>query len=239
MKINRTFLASIFLIFISFYVKAQDIKPNTSILTKNTNLIALACIGDSNTQGSKNRGDYPSSLQKQLGDTYKVRNFGKGGATIIDGTLFPYHKTPQYKEALKFTPDIVLMMFGTNDANPKWCKDPNRITDFKGTPQEEFKSRYLKLIQDFKNLNPKVEIYILSPLPIWPEKRPAKKHHGRKEQLHEWVIPTISEIIKETNIHFIDVQNLMKEMYPYTTDGVHFNKEGYEILASKIAEKIN
>lgn len=116
-------------------------------------------------------------MQQELGNTYQVKNFGKGAATIIDGSYFPYHKTPQYKDALKFSPDIVLMMFGTYDANPKWCKDKTRKTDFIGTPQEEFKSRYIQLINDFKNKNPQVEIYVMIPLPVWAKIYRAVKHN--------------------------------------------------------------
>ncbi|HKJ80322.1 MAG TPA: alpha/beta hydrolase fold domain-containing protein, partial [Prolixibacteraceae bacterium] len=73
--------------------------------TLNRNLKLLACCGDSNTQSK-----YPHFLQQEIGNAYQVKNFGKSAATIIDGSYFPYHKTTQYKEALKFSPDIVLIM---------------------------------------------------------------------------------------------------------------------------------
>lgn len=194
----------------------------------------LACVGDSNTQR-----EYPKYLQQKLGNAFQVKNFGIGAGTIIDGTLFPYHKTPQYKEALTFSPDIVLIMFGTNDANPKWCLNNTRKTDFKGTPQEEFKSGYVQLINDFKAKNPGAEIYVMTPLPVWAKRQPENKNlQGRKDQLNEWVIPTIKEISKEQNIPLLDVHKLMKKAYRYTTDGVHINNEGYQVLAQKIAKKI-
>jgi acetyl esterase/lipase/lysophospholipase L1-like esterase len=202
--------------------------------TINRDLILLACSGDSNTQRN-----YPQFLQQELGDGYQVKNFGKDAATIIDGSYFPYHKTPQYKDALKFSPDIVLLMFGTNDANPKWCKDKDRKTDFKGTPQEEFKSGYIQLINNFKKKNPQVEIYALTPLPVWAKKKPKDENlQGRKKQLNEWVIPTIKEIAKEQGLHLIDINKLMKNKYQYTIDGVHINNEGYKILAQKIYKKL-
>ena len=195
----------------------------------------LACLGDSNTQRK-----YPQFLQQEIGNAYQVKNFGKGAATIIDGSYFPYHKTTQYKEALKFSPDIVLIMFGTNDANPKWSIDKTRKTNFKGSPQEEFKSEYIQLINDFKSKNPQVEIYVLTPLPVWAKKKPKNKNLlGRKEQLNKWVIPTIKEIAKEQNLQLIDIHKMMKKGYQYSIDGVHITNEGYKILAKKIAKKIN
>lgn len=203
--------------------------------TINRSLKLLACVGDSNTER-----EYPHFLQEELGNAYQVKNFGKGAATIIDGSYFPYKKTPQYKKALNFSPDIVLIMFGTNDANPKWCKDKNRETDFKGTPQEEFKNGYIQLINDFKNKNPQVEIYVITPLPVWAKKNPEDENiQGRKEQLNEWVIPTIKEIAKKQDFNLIDIHNRMKNKYQYTIDGVHINSEGYKILAQTISKKIN
>ncbi|WP_372743959.1 GDSL-type esterase/lipase family protein [Lutibacter sp.] len=197
-------------------------------------LIKIACIGDSNTQIG-----YPSELQNKMGAKYEVENYGKGGATIIDGSLYPYFSTSQYKASLKYNPDAALLMFGTNDANPKWCLDPNRKTDFKGTPQEEFKEGYLKLIEAFRKKNAEVKIYILNTLPVWPEKKPNHPTiKERAEQLNNWVLPLIKEIALEQNLPFINIHKLMKKGAKFSKDGVHLNEKGYKILAKKIAKEI-
>jgi len=198
------------------------------------NIRLLACIGDSNTHSK-----YPEYLQALLGNTFQVKNFGKGAATLIDGTYFPYFQTDEYKASQKFNADIVLIMLGTNDANPKWCLDDERETDFEGTPQDEFKARYVQLIEAYKKQNPDVQIYILTPLPVWPEKKPDNPTiMGRKELLNEWVIPAIKEIAEEQNVALIDVHRLMKNSLKYSKDGVHLTDEGYKVLARKIAKKI-
>lgn len=198
------------------------------------NLKQVSCVGDSNTEIK-----YPTFLQEKLGEKYQVKNFGKGGATLIDGTHHPYFKKDQYKKSLKFTPDIVVIMFGTNDANVWWCLSKKRKTDFVGTPQEEFKSQYIKLINSYKNLNKGAAIYITTPLPIYEhEKCKDPKIKERREQLHKWVIPIIKEVAKEQNVKLIDINNLMKNSYKYTVDGVHLNDEGYKVLAHKIAKEI-
>ena len=194
----------------------------------------VSCIGDSNT-----KAQYPKFLQEYLEASYEVKNFGKGGATLIDGTFFPYDKTDEYKRSLKFTPDIVLLMFGTNDANPKWCLDSARKTDFKGTPQEEFKSEYVKLINVYKKKNSKAEIFVLTPLPVWAKKNLEKENIvERKEQLNKWVIPLVKEIAAEENVKLLDVHQLMKNSFKYSRDGVHLTKEGYKVLAKKISKEI-
>jgi acetyl esterase/lipase/lysophospholipase L1-like esterase len=202
--------------------------------TISENIKQVSCVGDSNTEAT-----YPKFLQEKLGNKYQVKNFGKGGATLIEGTNHPYFKKEEYKNSLKFTPDIVLIMFGTNDANVKWCLDETRKTEFVGTPQEEFKSQYKKLINSYKSKNENAEIYVLTPLPIYEhEKSRDPEIKQRIENLHEWVIPIVREIAEEENVKLIDVNKLMKKAYKYTVDGVHLNQKGYEVLAKKIAKEI-
>ncbi|BAX78811.1 hypothetical protein ALGA_0417 [Labilibaculum antarcticum] len=194
----------------------------------------VSCVGDSNTKRK-----YPQFLQQELGDEYQVKNYGRGGATLIDGSLYPYFKTSEYKNSLKFIPDVVLIMFGTNDANPRWSSDATRKTKFKGSPQEEFKSEFIKLINTYKEKNNKAQIYVLTPMPIWANENPKKENIvGRKEQLNKWVIPMVKEIAQEQNVKLLDVHKLMKKGFKYTIDGVHLSREGYKVLAKKIAKKI-
>ncbi|MEO9570311.1 MAG: GDSL-type esterase/lipase family protein [Polaribacter sp.] len=199
------------------------------------NIKHISCIGDSNTEAK-----YPKFLQDKLGEKYQVKNFGKGGATLLNGTNHPYFKKKHYKNSLKFTPDIVLIMFGTNDANSKWCLDASRKTDFIGTAQEEFKSQYIKLINNYKRKNANVEIYVLTPMPIYEHRKSRDpKIKERIKHLNEWVIPTIKEIATEQNVTLLDVNKLMKDVFvKYTKDGVHLNNEGYKVLANKIAKAI-
>ncbi|SDR65423.1 Acetyl esterase/lipase [Polaribacter sp. KT25b] len=202
--------------------------------TLSENIQKVACVGDSNTEAT-----YPKFLQEKLGNKYEVKNFGRGGATLLDGTNHPYFKKEEYKNSLKFTPDVVLIMFGTNDANAKWCLDENRKTEFKGTYQEEFKSQYIKLINAYKRKNENAEIYVLTPLPIYEHKKSRDpKVKERIEHLYDWVIPTIREVAEKENVELLDVNKLMKKAYKYTVDGVHLTEKGYEVLAKKIAKKI-
>jgi acetyl esterase/lipase/lysophospholipase L1-like esterase len=195
----------------------------------------ISCIGDSNTQRK-----YPDLLQQELGVDFQVKNFGKGGATLIHGSLFPYQETKEYKRSLKFKADVVLIMFGTNDANPKWCLGTERKTDFEGSVQQEFKSEYLKLIATYRKNNPQSKIYLLSPLPVWAKKKPDNENlKGRKEQLNKWVLPLVQEIAKEENLLLIDVHQFMKKGFKFTLDGIHLNEKGYKLLAKEIGKKIN
>jgi len=86
-----------------------------SVIDANTNVTRVACIGDSITQGS----GYPDRLQELLGSDYEVGNFGVDGSTVSQETAMPYMRQDKFIDAMEFKPDIVIIMLGTNDANPE------------------------------------------------------------------------------------------------------------------------
>ena len=84
----------------------------------------IAAVGDSITQGScssdKSTHSYPVQLANMLThrdgtSDYEVVNFGVSGRTALRKGDYPYWAEQKYKEALDFQPDIVIIMFGTND----------------------------------------------------------------------------------------------------------------------------
>src|SRR5690606_25963367 len=81
--------------------------------------IKIACVGNSITYGSgivdREHNAYPAQLRAMLGEGYEVRNFGVGGATLLNKGDKPYRKTEAYADALRFKPDIVFIKLGTND----------------------------------------------------------------------------------------------------------------------------
>lgn len=72
--------------------------------------IKVACIGNSVTFGyghtNPNETSYPQQLSKLLGDGYKVGNFGKSGATLLNKGHRPYTQQPECKAALEFAPAV-------------------------------------------------------------------------------------------------------------------------------------
>jgi lysophospholipase L1-like esterase len=84
----------------------------------------IACVGDSITLGAGTSPDpaftnsYPAQLARMLGPDYLLRAFGVGGTTLLSKGDFPYITTSAFTESLQFTPDIVVIMLGTNDSKP-------------------------------------------------------------------------------------------------------------------------
>ena len=184
----------------------------------------VTCVGDSITAGP-----YPKMLQDELGSGWVTLNCGRGGATVIEGSYYPYHKQPEYQKALASEPDVVIIMLGTNDANPKWWDDPNRKTSFQGTPHDEFKTRYLALVDSFLKLPTQPRVILATPMPVLGDKKP--KEAGRGERLVKEVIPIIEQIAKERNLELVDLQTAMKDQKAHSKDGVHYRDPGYLAMA--------
>ena len=125
--------------------------------------IKVACVGNSITYGTglsdRATQSYPVKLQKLLGERYEVENFGKPGATLLNQGHRPYTRQEEYRKALDFAGDIVVIHLGINDTDPRnW---PN-YRDF-------FVKDYLKLIDTFREANPAVRIIpckVLSPITV-------------------------------------------------------------------------
>lgn len=95
-------------------------------------VIRVACIGDSITAGST-ESNWPKYLQEYLnvlgetdGNTYEVKNHGKGGASCRHYTedldnnpdtpeTYFYYDDIAYTSSLTYTPDVVIVQMGTND----------------------------------------------------------------------------------------------------------------------------
>lgn len=137
----------------------------SQIKTGKADLIKVACIGDSITDGAGKMDDgssndhnvhsYPVYLQKLLGFKYFVGNYGHGGQRMMSFAT----ESPNYGPSVAFKPDVVIMMFGTNDAN----KD--KYTPDWGT--DAAKTRYMaaasKMLEDYKKANASVQMFVMTP----------------------------------------------------------------------------
>ena len=79
-----------------------------------------------------------------LGANYTVGNFGVGGSTASLDSENPYMNESAFQDAKEFQPNIVIIMLGTNDANP--LIRPNNGS---------FVDDYVKLVEEFQALSSK------------------------------------------------------------------------------------
>jgi lysophospholipase L1-like esterase len=153
-----------------------------------------------------------------------VGNFGVGGTTVLLNTETPYMHTSAYKDALAFQPDIVIIMLGTNDAQPN-LKQYNA----------SFVGDYVKLINSFKALESKPEIWIVLPPPIF------SNQSGRMDPVYftNTIIPDIRQAANQTNLPIINVYSALEDHPNYFTDGLHPNRSGAELIANEIYNSIS
>jgi arylsulfatase A-like enzyme/lysophospholipase L1-like esterase len=186
--------------------------------------IRVACVGDSITYGfgleNPNADSYPAQFQALLGDQYVVGNFGKNGATVLKKGHAPYWKAPQYKAALQFQPDVVVILLGTNDTRPE------NIGKYKA----EFVPNYVELIRSFQGLKSKPTVWICDGSPIYSPRKGMTD-----EVLQNEIIPLIAKVSQQAGVKVIDLNTVLSNQPDLFSDGLHPNSDGAEIIAKTVA----
>jgi lysophospholipase L1-like esterase len=191
---------------------------NRGNTTKPANMIRVACIGDSITEGS----DYPANLQIMLGTDYDVRNFGVSGSTVLQNTDMPYLDQNAYQKSKTFQPSIVIIMLGTNDA---------RVNTFSSI--DNFSNDYRTLISGYQRLLSNPRILLVTPPPIFENELDLTETN-----LCQGVIPQIEQVANELNLPTIDINTVLIDYPDYFGDGVHPSSEGAMLIASEINQAI-
>ena len=187
--------------------------------------IRVACVGNSITEGPgrDNINSYPLMMQKLLGSAYSVRNFGVSGSTLLKKGDLPYWDQKQYKEALDFNPDILIVKLGTNDSKPQNWK-------FK----DDFVENYTELIESIKETMPENgQVYICLPVPVFEDNWGITERILVKEMR-----PMLKKVARATGATIIDLHKPFANKAGLFPDGVHPNAEGNAQMAELIANYI-
>ena len=189
--------------------------------------IRVACLGDSITEGAGTqdivREAYPAQLAALLGSGYEVRNFGKGGATLLDVGDLPYRSLPHFAKACAFNPDIVVIGLGTNDSKPQNWQH-----------REKFVANYASLIRQLRALPSNPRIFICQPMPAW---RPSGWGISPDVIEHE-LRPLLADLARTEGVVLIDLFTPLRDRHDLAPDHVHPNAEGAGIIARTVAEAI-
>jgi lysophospholipase L1-like esterase len=181
--------------------------------------IKVACVGDSITQIT----GYPADLQTMLGDNYSVGNFGCTGSTVLLNSWEPYMNQSQFQSALKFNPNIVIVMLGTND-------DLQSLRPYNGS----FVVDYEKLIDAFEDLNGAPKIYVAESPPIFSNSSDLSPSY-----LSNTIIPMTQDVAHQMGLPIIDVYDALVNHPDYfQQDGVHPNSQGGELIATEVYDAI-
>lgn len=212
---KKTFILTLCILFCAVSVARKPVK--------------VACVGNSITYGigvdNPDKDSYPAQLQQMLGEGYVVGRFGKPGATLLNKGHRPFMQQKEFKDALAFAGDVVVIHLGVNDTDPRdW---PN-YRDF-------FIEDYRALIDSFRVANPECRILIARLTPI------ADRHPRFESGTRDWrgeIQLAIETVAKYAQVQLIDFHD---PLYPYPymlPDAIHPDKEGAAILAKTVYEGI-
>lgn len=190
----------------------------------------VACVGDSITYGfcilKRRQNNYPAVLQRLLGASYSVRNFGVTGRTAGKSGDLPYWSHKIFQKSLDFRPDVVFLMLGTNDTKQEDWVD-----------MDSFLEDYMDLISRYRALTSKPAVYVLTPPEVYLVKG-APNRYGINKDLVDEISVELKVMAKGLGIPVIDINGAMK-YHPewFTKDGVHPDAAGAEHIARTVQEE--
>ncbi|MCH5232916.1 MAG: sialate O-acetylesterase [Muribaculaceae bacterium] len=189
----------------------------------------VACVGNSITFGyalkDRENNNYPRQLGLMLGDKYEVGNFGRTGATLMKKGHNPYYNWKEYKEAIEFAPDIVVIHLGVNDLEPR---DYPKFGD-------TFVGDYVGLIDSFRNVNPNVRVIVANLSPLLP---PIPRF---KAGLRDWrdSVRVLTPVVAEyAGAELIDFGTALRDRPNLIPDNIHPDDKGATVLAETVRKAI-
>ena len=185
------------------------------------NAAKIACVGDSITFGyglsNPSTESYPAVLATRLGSAHTVQNFGVSGATLLKNGDKPYWDEASYGASGSFSPDVVVIMLGTNDAKPQnWSHE------------SEFSSDYLELIAHYRSLG--ALVYVATPPPVYP----PGAFDIPPDVVADEVVPAVKTIATDAGAPLVDVFTDLSGKAANFPDTVHPNAAGAVLIAESV-----
>lgn len=179
--------------------------------------VRLACLGDSITACAD---CWPAHLSRWLGESWQVKNFGLGGATILETGDHPYAglKLP---EVLAFEPDVVVIVLGTNDSKPRhWYY------------RKEFARDYRRLLKRLATLPGPPRVWVALPPPCFPGQ------WGIDESRLQDLWPAIRGAARRHGVPVLDLHQPLLAHPDWFPDQVHPNEQASREMARLIYQSL-
>jgi lysophospholipase L1-like esterase len=232
MEIIKGFLKRKVIILLAAVVLVFFVLFNSGFLGGEDERITIACVGDSLTYGSgvlktREMDSYPAQLQEKLGVSHNVLNFGLRKATASKEGDLPYVDSEEYKESLKSNPDIVLLMLGTNDT---------KVTNWNAANYED---GLKALVQSYQDLPSHPTVYLLRSPYCYSTDGGEVAVYGVQYKITNGELGEIvKRVASETEVEVIDLYSPTQDKTELYTDGIHFNAEGYKLIADTIYDVV-
>ncbi|MCM1306664.1 MAG: GDSL-type esterase/lipase family protein [Bacteroides sp.] len=190
--------------------------------------VRVACVGDSLTYGygvsNWVKNNYPAQLGKLLGDEYCVNNYGYSGRTASKTGDRPYVSEKLYRQSLSFSPNIVIIMLGSNDT---------KSGNWKG--KDAYVDDYKEIIESYLALESVESMIIMSPTPVWLKN--GKRPYGINIDLVATDVRlTARELAEEYGLGYIDLYEIFEDKSDLFKDGAHPSAAGARMIATAVSE---
>lgn len=189
--------------------------------------VRVACVGDSNTAGY-GADSYTIALAERLGADYAVSNYGVSGTTAMASGIDPYSETAAYEASLAEQPDIVVLMFGTNDTNR---------SNWRG--RDAFADEYADLVHTYQALDSSPTVLLCTPPAPHLEETAGMVSFGVQPAAYAAVNDSIHALAEEEGLTVVDIYSLTLD-HPewFLDDGIHLANEGAQVVVDAIAEAV-
>ncbi|MBQ8287314.1 MAG: hypothetical protein IJX76_00900 [Clostridia bacterium] len=194
-------------------------------------LITVACIGDSITEGAGSTARdflaYPAVLGRILWQDHLIINVGNSGKTMRDDLALCYRGTTQHAAVRRYAPlyDYALIMLGTNDSyfDRNWT----------ATDDERYLTSAENLVADLTKNNDALQIMIMN-CPIYYGTNGSGSQQVRTLQgLLPGRLTDAGYSTTFFDMYTFTAEHLGRENFP---DELHPGDTGYQIMAAKLAE---
>jgi lysophospholipase L1-like esterase len=125
----------------------------------------------------------------------------------------------------------VIILLGTNDAKLEFAHLETQVVSY-------LKNLVLA-IQNHKALPNPPHIYIVSPPPYGSADRLQAKYKGGGERV-KYFVEQFKKVANANGCTYINIYDELKsKMDVISKDGIHFNDEGYSLIANKIRKEVD
>eukprot|EP00727_Mastigamoeba_balamuthi_P007786 m51a1_g3628 putative xylanase (224) ;mRNA; r:129117-129865 len=199
------------------------------VLATASPVLRVTCVGDSITEGYPwmDARAWPAVAQGLLGPGYALLNAGVSGTTVQLAGDYPWVQSRVHAAAMASSPDVVIVMLGTNDA--KWFN----------WNETRFRADYTALIRSLVALPSRPQVLVAVPPPLYVDGAFSMNRTVVNEVLPR-LVPHIARAAGATPLtgvyHLFGGAALARP--DLILDGCHPNARGYTALAHYMADII-
>jgi lysophospholipase L1-like esterase len=191
----------------------------------------IVFFGDSITEAGVQKGGYIDLLQNMINDKGMAEKFELNGSGIGGNKIYDLYLRIE-KDVLEKKPDVVVVYVGVNDV---WHKASSGT----GTDFDKFGRFYDAVVKKIQQNGAKV--IIVTPAAIGEKNDYSNAQDGDLNAYSNW----LRNYVRENNLGLVDLRTIFHQyslannptnLYKgiLTSDGVHLNAKGNELVAEEM-----